>query len=196
MRRILLAVLALSAIVLAAPSISSALPVLQGDDLLTTIAPTEFLSPFGPIDFVGNPPVGGDTIVRRLVDANFPFDGVNVFPGAPTPGTQVTIPIQMLQLSWQSTAPVVVSGTPYDVSVALDPGLPSVGTMNIRHEWAESGDLRPEGTLDAHFALIHALLTLPTVLRELMRHEDIATTMAYYVGEKCRSDSRCGLGNS
>ena len=59
MRRILVAVLAILAIVLAAPSMSSALPVLQGDDLLTTVAPTFFNSPFGAINFAGNPPLAG-----------------------------------------------------------------------------------------------------------------------------------------
>lgn len=58
---------------------------------------------------------------------------------------------------------MVVTGVPYNVSVALDPLLPSLGTMNIRHEWADSGDLRPEGTLDAHFTLVHALLTFTQV---------------------------------
>jgi hypothetical protein len=28
---------------------------------------------------------------------------------------------------------------------------------------------------------------MPTVLRELMRHEDIATTMAYYVGDNAEA---------
>jgi integrase len=48
---------------------------------------------------------------------------------------------------------------------------------NIVRKFASAHDLRRA------FGFRWAFRVMPTVLRELMRHEDIATTMAYYVGD-------------
>lgn len=99
------------------------------------------------VDFEG---VGApDTIVERRQDAVFPFYGDNLWPGDPTPGTDTTIDIELVMLSLKSIEPVTVEGIDYDVFVTEDPGIESAGTMTLRHEWADSGDRRPEGTFDS-----------------------------------------------
>lgn len=103
------------------------------------------------VDFEGVPvgPGDTDTIVERLDDAIFPFEGTNHWPGDPTPGTDTLIDIELVALSLKSIEPVVVGGYTYDIFISLDPLIGSPGWMELQHQWADSNDPNPEGTFDS-----------------------------------------------
>jgi hypothetical protein len=152
----------------AAPATSSASPVSagfdnfrsipgNGDHTNTMAAGTwfDFGGQIGIVDFAGLPigPGRTDTIVERLGDANFPFEGTNLWPGDPTLGTATTIDIELVALSLVSIAPIDLGGTLFDVFMVVDPVTRSLGTMTLEHEWADSGDLDPEGTFDSQISV-------------------------------------------
>ena len=127
MRSVLPTVVCL-AVAAALPSAANADPiqavptVAMGTDYFATFPATAFY--YGPsigvVSFVGTPigPGQSDTIIQRQADAT-----IN---GAP-------IPISMTALSMQSVAPVTISGTDSNVTVALDPAhlAQNTGTMQI-----------------------------------------------------------------
>lgn len=112
---------------------------------------TGFLPDVTFVDFEGLPvgPGDTDTIVQRLGVAEFPFEGVNLWPGDPTPGTETTIDIELVALSLTSIDPVNVGGELFDVFVTQDPVNRSLGEMTLQHQWADSGNSNPEGTFDS-----------------------------------------------
>lgn len=65
-----------------------------------------------------------DTIVERL-------QGIAAPPG--------TIPIEIVALSLVSVAPVNIGGSFFDVFVVLDPGPQLLGSMTVRHQFANGG---------------------------------------------------------
>ena len=92
---------------------ADAASVLLGSDYLTTLPGTFFDFPgIGVVPLEGRPigPGNTDTIVQRQEDANLP--GM---------GSSDTIPIEMVALSLQSTAPVNIGGSFFDVFVELTP---------------------------------------------------------------------------
>lgn len=107
--------------------------VAMGSDYLQTQTGTffNFGPPIGPVNFEGKPigPGMTDTILQRQADAVI---------GGPA------IPIELVALSLQSTAPVNIGGSFFDVFVGLDPSHPSTGTMTIH------GSLSG-GTFDSFF---------------------------------------------
>ncbi len=130
--------------------------VALGSDYFQTQAGTafDFGAPIGVVNFIGLPIGPGltDTIVQRQADAT-----INV--GA--------IPIQLVGLSLQSTAPVNVGGNLYDVRVALDPANLAKDTGKMAINGSLAG-----GTFDssfdvffaAHFAPVGGAPPLPDVL--------------------------------
>jgi hypothetical protein len=85
----------------------------------------------GDVQFTGRPIVGtADTVIQRRLDAI-------VSPG----GTAATIPVQMVGLSLQSTAPVQIGATFYNVFVELDPAhlAQDTGHMIISENVAGTG---------------------------------------------------------
>lgn len=157
-----------TAAALGLPSLARAANIPAGDDLLYTLEGTyiDFSTvpgfPFPEVGFVGlqglplgGPyPAGTDTVVTRLEDINFPLEGAEPWPGAPTPRSEVTIDIELVELSLMSIRPVVLPGLgEFDLFVTEHPAIASTGTMTIGHMWADgasdpfdpaSGD--PEGS--------------------------------------------------
>ena len=84
----------------------------------------------GVVNFTGLPIGPGltDTIVQRQQNAYLDPDG-----------TAAPIPIQLVALSLESTAPVNVGGSFFDVFVTLDPSDASTGTMTISANAAGTG---------------------------------------------------------
>lgn len=122
--------------------------VLLGADYLHTLPGTyfDFGGPIGSVSLTGVPISPGtlgdtDTIVHRKADAFLPIPGVSMD----------TVPIELVQLSLMSVAPVNIGGFFYDVSVYLTPFTSSTGTMTIRHEGLDNGTPAPEGTFDSFF---------------------------------------------
>ena len=76
---------------------------------------------FGLISTTGKPIGPGNTsfVIRRLADATL------------DPATAAVVPIQMIAVSLQSTAPVTVNGGLYNFFVHLTPGKLSLGTETI-----------------------------------------------------------------
>ena len=97
-----------------------------GTDYFSTAFGTkfDFGPPIGIVYFEGGPPCAGsaDTMVERQADAI-------VSPG----GTASPIPLQVRCLSLRTISPVQLGGTPYNVSVKLDPAhlADDTGTMTI-----------------------------------------------------------------
>jgi hypothetical protein len=129
--------------------------VALGWDYLQTVPVTSFdftvLSggAVGVVNFMGNPvgPGNTDTIIQRLADAT-----INA-GSAPTGLTAAqiallpnAIPIQITELSLESTAPVDIAGSFFDVFVTLDPTnlANDKGTMSIYGSTAG-------GTFDSQF---------------------------------------------
>jgi PEP-CTERM motif len=119
--------------------------VALGSDYFTTQAGTHFNfgGPIGNISFTGLPvgPGSTDTIVQRQADA--PIDG------------STPIPIQLIALSLQSTAPVNVGGNFFNVFVTLDPSnlANDTGTMTISGNTTGGTFNSSFGVFfDAHFA--------------------------------------------
>jgi len=128
----------------ATPALTGApLDVLLGSDYLQTQAGTDFNfgGSIGVVNFSGLPIGPGltDTIVQRQQDAF-------VAPG----GTAAPIPIQLVALSLESTAPVNVGGSFFDVFVTLAPSTASTGTMTISANAAATGGTF-NSTLDVFF---------------------------------------------
>jgi hypothetical protein len=113
-------VVVLAALVLCPTAIAQSQTVARGSDYLMT-QPGSFFD-FGPgigvVDFMGKPigPGATDTIVQRQADAN-----IN--------GSSITT--QLVALSMESTAPVNIGGSFFDVFVTLDPSAPSTGTISM-----------------------------------------------------------------
>jgi len=83
-----------------------------GTDYYATQSGTHinFGAGIGDVQFTGRPIVGtADTVIQRRLDAIV------------SPGGTATIPIQMVGLSLQSTHPVQIGATSYNVFVVLDP---------------------------------------------------------------------------
>ena len=114
-----------------------------GSDYLQTQPGTSynFGGSIGVVNFTGLPIGPGltDTIVQRQQNAF-------VAPG----GTAAPIPIQLVALSLESTAPVNVGGSFFDVFVTLDPSDASTGTMTIAANAAGTGGTF-NATLDVYF---------------------------------------------
>lgn len=137
-----------------------------GFDYFKTLNGTwfDFGSGVGVVDLEGVPIIGrADTIIERKQTADFPFFGNNLWPGPETPGTDVTIDVEMVGLSLKSVNPVFVSGPDsfFDVFITLDPATPSVGSMTISHEWADGVDFDPEGTFDSTLLIFADALFVP-----------------------------------
>ena len=102
------------------PSIAAAIDVALGSDYFQTTSASLTLSGIGTVNLVGNPigPGNTDTIIQRQQDA--------IIGGAP-------IPIQMTALSLESTAPVNIGGSFFDVFVTLDSSKLSMdtGTLSV-----------------------------------------------------------------
>lgn len=95
-----------------------------GDDFLKTL-PGSFVDiGFGPIDLTGN----GNTVVRRLQDAECPMSGVG---GAceviGSPG-DTTIDIELVALSLVSVNPIDFGGTLYDLRIDKNPIQTTLGS--------------------------------------------------------------------
>jgi hypothetical protein len=125
-----------------------------GTDYLQTLPGTFFnftLPGLGtvPVPFMGNPigPGNTDTIVERLANAT-------VTPG----GVGDTIPIKLVALSLQSTSPVDVGGTFFNVFVTLDPTKLSknTGFMTILENAAGTG-----GTFSSIFTVFFQAKFVP-----------------------------------
>jgi hypothetical protein len=121
--------------------------ILRGTDYLETLPGTffDFGGPIGSVSLKGlpiSPSTLGttDTIVQRKADFLFPPSG-----------SSTTIPIELVQLSLVSVAPISIFSTPYSVFVHLTPSTSSTGIMTIRHEFPESPGPAPEGTFDSFF---------------------------------------------
>ncbi len=122
--------------------------VALGSDYFQTQPGTSFNfgGGIGPVDFMGLPIGPGltDTIVQRTQDATIGGAG---------------IPIQLVALSLESTAPVNVGGSFFDVFVTLDPAnlASDVGMMTIMGSSAGGTfDSFFDVFFDAHFAPIGA----------------------------------------
>lgn len=120
--------------------------VLLGSDYLETLPGTffDFGGPIGSVALTGRPinlsALGTtDTIVQRKADAILPLGGMD------------TIPIELVQLSLQSVAPIIIGTSQFDVFVHLTPFTSSTGTMTIRHGLVENPGPAPEGTFDSFF---------------------------------------------
>jgi hypothetical protein len=146
---------------------ASAQIVAVGTDYLTTGAGTQFNIPgIGVVQFKGNPiPNLGstDTVVERQEDADL------------APG-QATIPIQVTQLSLESTGPVAIGGNSCNVFVVLDPAnlARDVGQMTIF-----GAPPYTSGTFDSTFILYFEV-----------------TFLSVTTGQTCRSPfkSNCQFG--
>lgn len=147
-------------VVLLAAACSSALAdnIPAGYDLLATDPGTyfNFGGSIGVVNFTGLPidPVQygvADTIIDRQQATDFPFIGDQPYNGDPTPGTDDTIPIEMLALSLVSTAPVFIGDSFFDVWVTLDPNVHSQGFMHIQHQWNDAGQY--QGTFDSSLTI-------------------------------------------
>jgi hypothetical protein len=128
--------------------------ILLGSDYLTTVADTFFDFPgIGPVPLEGRPigPGNTDTIVQRQADAILP-----------ALGSSDMIPIEMVALSLQSTRPVNIDGSFFDVFVHLTPGTNSTGEMTINHEFADNGTPAPEGTFTSFFDIFFTVELTPT----------------------------------
>lgn len=163
------ALLVMSATIAISSNTTWAVNIPAGYDYLLTQPGTEFNSPFGLIPLKGrpiNPSLYGqtDTIIHRLAPALFPLEGSNIYPGASTSGTEVTIPIEMVALELESVAPIDIGGSFFDVWVTLDTNTPSTGTMTISHEWADSSDLQPEGIFDSFFDVFAVVQFIPVAV--------------------------------
>jgi len=99
--------------------------VALGTDYLTAGAGTSFTFPgIDVVQFKGNPITGlgtTDTVVERQEDADL------------APAGSATIPIQVMQLSLESIAPVTIGGNACNLFVVLDPAnlKKDVGAMTI-----------------------------------------------------------------
>jgi hypothetical protein len=74
-----------------------------------------------------------DTIVQRKTDAFLPI-----------PPSTATVPIELVQLSLVSVAPIVVTysaGSPelWDLKIVQSPTVPSMGSMTIHHSYSNGG---------------------------------------------------------
>ncbi|NES74270.1 MAG: hypothetical protein F6K24_58325, partial [Okeania sp. SIO2D1] len=124
---------------LGVPEVAKAADIWRGSDYLHTIMPTSLdfqgAGGVGVVDFKSLPigPGNTDTIVQRQEDC--------IFGGL---GGSCTIPIEMVELSLMSVAPVEVNNIFYDVFVTEGPN--STGTMTINHEFPDNGTPEPEGT--------------------------------------------------
>jgi hypothetical protein len=153
--RSLIGAVGLGVALLGLPQSAKALTVNRGTDYLSTPSGGAFFFFNNPLPGAGLVPVtfgglaigtpnGGysgqaDTVVNRLQNVN----------ATPTGGTTS---IEIVDLSLQSVAPVTISGTNYDVFVGLQKyynGIPSTGTMTIRHENSDSDPT--QGTWDSSF---------------------------------------------
>ncbi len=110
-----------AALLMGASVVGQSLPsVALGSDYLQTQTGTffNFGGPIGIVDLMGRPigPGSTDTIVQRQADA--------VINGNP-------IPIQIVALSMENTAPVNIGGSFFDVFVTLDPANLSRDVGNI-----------------------------------------------------------------
>ncbi len=140
---------------LAVSGTAQATNVALGSDYFQTLPGTSFNFPgIGQVDFLGKPfkiPGGpsccADTVVERKQDAIL------------NPGGTTQIPIQIVDLSLQSTRPVeFTAGSFFDVFVSLDPPkLPQdIGKMTI-HEDATGHS----GTFDSFFDVFFLATFLP-----------------------------------
>lgn len=91
-----------------------------------------------PIELQGVPIPGllgnTDTVVQRQANAIFDNNNDGIVET-----TQVTIPIEMTQLSLGNTAPVDINGFQYNLLATLDPNTPTVGEMTINHNTVDLG---------------------------------------------------------
>jgi hypothetical protein len=144
------------------PSASFADDVLAGYDLLQTVPDLTYKHFSGPFTIqagffdpgsdpfegtvalrgqplLGYPPCGSfplgsvDTIVQRKTDAFLPI-----------PPSTATVPIELVQLSLVSVAPIVVTysaGSPelWDLKIVQSPTVPSMGSMTIHHSYSNGG---------------------------------------------------------
>lgn len=137
------------------PSSANALSILAGSDYLTTVPGTffDFGPGIGPVSMEGNPigPGNTDTIVQRKADA--------ILPGA---GSTGIIPIELVQLSLQSVDPVFVIDSFFDVFIELDPDIPSLGQMTVKHDFPDNGTPDAEGTFDSFFDVFFKAEFVPT----------------------------------
>ena len=136
-----------SALALGLPSSVFADSILLGSDYLQTLPGTffNFGGPIGSVPLKGLPISPGslgttDTIVQRKADA--------VLPGV---GSSATIPIELVQLSLVSVAPVTIGSLNWNVYVHLTPSTPNLGTMTITHTLPDVPGPAPEGTFDSFF---------------------------------------------
>lgn len=148
--------------------IGAAQTVEAGTDLWATASPVTLnIGGVGPVDFCGAPPVdptvwglppgtdtgNADTVVRR------PFDG-------DLTGGSATIPIEIVELSLMSCAPITVDfgGGPtlWDVDVSLSSLGPSQGAIIVQ------GGLSG-GTFDSTF-VVRPLFTFTEVGNPLVNH--------------------------
>lgn len=121
--------------------------LLSGTDFLKTLPESSFqipnTNPPVVVTFIGHPQAGKayDTAIERL-------DDVQLKPG----GAAGTTRLQMRELSLESDKPVTMSnGHSYNVSVALDPNKPSMGTMTIRE--TKQGEGTFESTMQVNFVV-------------------------------------------
>jgi|HubBroStandDraft_1064217.scaffolds.fasta_scaffold13199_3 hypothetical protein len=135
-----------------AARVRAAQVVALGTDYLTTAPGTQFNVPgIGLIQFKGKPLTGlgtTDTVVERQEDADL------------APG-QATIPIQVTELSLESTAPVTINGLSCNVSVTLNAAnlAQDVGSMTI---------VASPATFDSTFTLFY-ILTFTTAAGQTCR---------------------------
>jgi len=96
----------------------------SGDDLLRTLPGTFFNIPgVGVVNLMGRPvgPMGADTVVHRDSDMDVPD----------LAGSTASTNTAMTLLALQSTAPVNIGGSFFDVFVDLTPGTTSPGTLAL-----------------------------------------------------------------
>jgi hypothetical protein len=142
---------ALCAIALISQAVSSAAEfegIQQGADWLVTQTGTFFVIGGVNVPLMGVPdPLfnGADTIIQRLSDLNVPD----------VAGSTATTNLHMLELQLQSTAPVNIGGSFFDVFVNLNPAIPTTGTLTLTQ--TVSGEGIPEGTFTSFFDVFFTL---------------------------------------
>jgi hypothetical protein len=142
------------AILVCLPSSRADEMIPAGFDYLSTVAGTYVNVPgVGPVPLLGNPNNLGlynsDTIVERLNGADVPD----------TLGATATVNTEMTKLSLESTAPVNIGGSFFDVFVELNPNTATLGQLTLTQ--TVNGEGAPEGTFTSFFDVFFDLTLHP-----------------------------------
>lgn len=120
------------------------------DYLVTSPGTTINVPTIGSVSLVGRPvgPGGSDTIVQRL-------DPLDILD---RPGQTGSSPIVMTQLALESSAPVNIAGSFFDIFVDLDPGKPQNNSFVVTQTAVGEGI---EGTFDLSFDVFFDIRLVP-----------------------------------